>query len=148
MRKIVLITIVIVTMSIESHSQKPTFDHLAIIVANFEKSAAFYKDIIGLDTIPNPFRDNKHIWFSIGAGLELHIIAGGTLKPAHQLGNHFCLSMPSVEEFIQTLARANIPYQNAIGEKDQITIRPDGVKQIYFTDPDGNWIEINDVKKK
>ena len=147
MRKTILIIIALATMSTNSNAQKPTFDHLAIFVANLEKSAAFYKDIIGLDTIPNPFRDNKHIWFSIGTGLELHIIAGGTLKPAHPLGNHFCLSVPSVPEFIQTLARANIPYQNAIGEKDQITIRPDGVKQIYFTDPDWNWIEINDVKK-
>jgi catechol-2,3-dioxygenase len=25
-------------------------------------------------------------------------------------------------------------------------VRPDGVKQIYFQDPEGYWIEINDDK--
>ena len=25
-------------------------------------------------------------------------------------------------------------------------IRPDGVKQIYFQDPDGYWIEVDDDK--
>jgi lactoylglutathione lyase len=28
-----------------------------------------------------------------------------------------------------------------------ITTRVDGVKQIYFKDPDGYWIEINDAKE-
>jgi lactoylglutathione lyase len=33
------------------------------------------------------------------------------------------------------------------GEKMAITNRVDGVKQIYFKDPDGYWIEINDAKE-
>jgi len=27
-----------------------------------------------------------------------------------------------------------------------VTTRPDGVHQIWFQDPDGYWLEINDVK--
>ena len=148
MKKMIIIIIALATMSSNSNAQKPTFDHLAILTVNLEKSAAFYRDIIGLDTIPNPFRDNRHTWFSIGASQELHIIAGATSIEVRPLGNHLCLSVPSVEEFIPILTKANISYQNATGEKNQITIRPDGVKQIYFTDPDGHWIEINDARKK
>ena len=40
----------------------------------------------------------------------------------------------------------NIPFENGKGEKNTITNRPDGVKQIYFQDPDGYWIEVNDSK--
>jgi len=25
-------------------------------------------------------------------------------------------------------------------------VRPDGVRQIYFQDPDGYWLEVNDSK--
>jgi lactoylglutathione lyase len=52
----------------------------------------------------------------------------------------------SVDSFLQKLVKAGIEYHNAQGIKNEITIRPDDVKQIYFTDPDGYWIEINDSK--
>jgi lactoylglutathione lyase len=129
------------------HAQKPTFDHLAIYVTNLEKSSSFYKNVLGLDTIPNPFNDNKHTWFAIGEGISLHVIEGATTSSSHPRNNHLCFSVASVEEFIKKLAKANISYESAGGSKNEITTRPDGIKQIYFTDPDGYWIEINDAKK-
>jgi lactoylglutathione lyase len=30
--------------------------------------------VIGLDSIPEPFRDGKHVWFSIGPKSHLHLI--------------------------------------------------------------------------
>jgi lactoylglutathione lyase len=129
------------------YAQKPTFDHLAIYVINLEKSSSFYKNVLGLDTIPNPFNDNKHTWFAIGEGNSLHVIEGATTVTTHPRNNHLCFSVASVEEFIKKLAKANISYESAGGSKNEITTRPDGVKQIYFTDPDGYWIEINDAKK-
>jgi len=27
-----------------------------------------------------------------------------------------------------------------------VQLRPDGIQQIYFQDPDGYWIEVNDDK--
>lgn len=146
MRKI--ISVIVLALSIKSYSQKATFNHLAIYVRALEKSTAFYRDVIGLDTMPNPFKDNKHVWFAIGGGNELHVIAGAKSIDIHPQNNHLCFSVASVEAFIQTLTKANIPYENSEGEPNQITIRPDGVKQIYFTDPDGYWIEINDVKRR
>jgi catechol 2,3-dioxygenase-like lactoylglutathione lyase family enzyme len=40
----------------------------------------------------------------------------------------------------------DIKYSNFREESKKIQIRPDGVRQIYFQDPDGYWIEINDAK--
>jgi lactoylglutathione lyase len=51
-----------------------------------------------------------------------------------------------MEEFIANLNKNEISYENWPGESNKITTRPDGVKQIYFKDPDGYWIEINDDK--
>jgi len=129
------------------YCQKPTFNHVAINVIDLTKSSAFYADIIGLDTMANPFHDNKHVWFVIGDNLQLHMIAGASAASKHPQDNHLCFSVTSVETFLQKLVKAGIGYQNARGIKNEITVRPDGVKQIYFTDPDGYWIEINDAKK-
>lgn len=130
-----------------AYSQKPTFNHVAINVSDLNKSSAFYRDIIGLDTMANPFHDNKHVWFVIGDNLQMHMIASAPAASEHPQDNHLCFSVTSVETFSQKLVNAGIVYKNARGIKNEITVRPDGVKQIYFTDPDGFWIEINDAKK-
>jgi lactoylglutathione lyase len=41
----------------------------------------------------------------------------------------------------------HVAYENWAGEKSAVTRRVDGVKQIYFQDPDGCWLEINDAKE-
>jgi lactoylglutathione lyase len=37
-----------------------------------------------------------------------------------------------------------VPYEDWPGNAQKITTRVDGVHQIYFKDPEGSWIEIND----
>ena len=129
------------------NAQKPVFDHAALYVTDIQKSVAFYTAVIGLDTIPDPFRDGKHAFLSLGPGRELHLIARADSKKEHRMDNHFALRISSVESFIAQLEKAGIPYVNARGKQYTVTTRPDGVKQIYLQDPDGYWIEINDVKR-
>jgi lactoylglutathione lyase len=145
--KKILVSLLLFFCCTNMFSQKPIFNHLAIYVTDLDKSAKFYKDVIGLDTIPNPFNDNKHVWFAIGEGNALHVIAGAASVMSHPRDNHLCFSVSSVDAFIKNLTKAGIGFTSAAGKKNEITIRPDGVKQIYFTDPDGYWIEINDAKK-
>lgn len=147
MKKILVLLLLLFHLGMNANAQKPTFNHLAIYVVDLNKSATFYREVIGLDTIANPFNDNRHAWFSIGGTSELHIIAGAASVTKHQQDNHLCFSIASLESMIQALNKAGIPYHNARGKINEITTRPDGVKQIYFTDPDGYWLEINDAKK-
>lgn len=146
MKKMLVSLIVVFICCNWAQSQSPVFNHLAIHVVDLQKSKSFYEKIVGLDTIANPFRDDKHVWFAIGGGTELHIIAGAKTITAHPQDNHLCFRVPSVDAYVKKLLGAGISYVNARGKKNEITIRPDGVKQIYFTDPDGYWIEINDAK--
>ncbi len=149
MKKIILTCVYLITFHSMSllNAQRPVYNHSAIFVKDLGKSAAFYKDVIGLDPIPDPFKDDKHAWFSIGPDVELHIIAGAKRIKKHHQDNHICFSVPSIDSFIPRLIKSNITYINARGKKNVVTIRPDGVKQIYLKDPDGYWIEINDAKK-
>ena len=41
------------------------------------------------------------------------------------------------------LDQMGIKYGNYSGEEKKIALRPDQVQQIYFQDPDGYWIEVN-----
>lgn len=123
--------------------KKPVLNHIALYVTNLGRSTAFYNNVIGLDTIPEPFHDGKHTWFTIGQG-HLHLIEGAQEPVKHPKNTHLCFSVPSVEAFIPRLTKAGIEYSNWPGTSKSPTVRPDGIKQIYFQDPDGYWIEVND----
>ena len=130
-----------------SQSNKASLNHIAVYVVDLKISTAFYKDIVGLDTIPEPFHDGRHTWFAVGVKSHLHIISGAAAKKEHDKNTHLCFSVASVPEFVKVLAKNKVEYENWAGEKMAITTRVDGVKQIYFKDPDGYWIEINDAKE-
>lgn len=131
--------------SAQAQEKKPVLNHIAFYVVNLQKSVAFYQNIIGLDTIPEPFHDGRHKWFSIGSG-HLHLIEGAKEVASHNKNAHLCLSVASVDAFTVQLQKANLPYEDWKGQPQAVTLRVDGVKQIYFKDPDGYWIEINDAK--
>ncbi|MBS1597306.1 MAG: VOC family protein [Bacteroidetes bacterium] len=124
----------------------PRVNHMAFYVVNLQVSTHFYRDIVGLDTIPEPFHDGRHTWFLIGPKTHLHIISGAAQKTDHDKNTHLCFTVPSVTDFIEVLKKNNVSFESWTGEKGTYTNRVDGVKQIYFQDPDGFWIEINDAK--
>lgn len=125
---------------------KPVLNHIAIYVVDLTTSTDFYTKIVHLDTIPEPFHDGRHTWFSIGPVGHLHLIQGAKAAIVHDKNSHLCFTVSSVPEFIKVLVANNIAYENWVGEKYQVTKRVDLVNQIYFKDPDGYWLEINDAK--
>lgn len=136
-----------IAVSGQNPGAKPTLNHIAVYVEDLKVSTHFYRDILGLDTIPEPFHDGRHTWFSVGPKSHLHLIQGAKRKMVHDKNNHLCFSVPSVDEFISILNQHKIGYEDWPGTKMKVTTRVDGVKQIYFKDPDGHWIEINDAKE-
>lgn len=128
------------------NTSKAKINHTAVYVVNLEASRHFYQDIVGLDTIPEPFHDGKHAWFTTGPGIAMHVIQGAETKKEYYKNQHTCFSVASVKAFTDLLKRNNIMWENVNGTKQAITIRVDGVQQIWLQDPDGYWIEINDAK--
>ncbi len=131
----------------QNNNRMIQLNHIAFYVVDLKTSTVFYQNIIGLDTIPEPFHDGRHTWFSIGPKSHLHIISGAKEKTEHDKNTHLCFSVPSVIDFIDKLKKNDVPFESWAGEKNTYTNRVDGVKQIYFKDPDGYWIEINDAKE-
>ena len=135
------------TVALRAATVTPRINHLAFYVLDLKTSTDFYEKIVGLPTIPEPFHDGKHTWFSIGPQTHLHIISGAAAKLPKEKRNHLCFTVPSVDAFAARLNEHKISYEDLAGTKSAVTTRADGVKQIYFQDPDDNWIEINDAKE-
>jgi len=136
-------------MSYSARAQKPPMkmNHLAIYVTNLKQSSNFYMQVLGLDSIPEPFHDGKHVWLDLGFGTSLHIISGAEKKKEYFQHNHICLSTDNLDQFKGTLQQKKITWYNSAGEKGKTNTRPDGVQQVWIQDPDGYWLEINNDKR-
>lgn len=147
MKPFARLSLFLILLPLLSAQTTARIDHVAFYVVDLKVSADFYRDVVGLKAIPEPFHDGKHAWFEIGPRIALHIISGAQTVLPKEKRNHLCLSVASMADFTTRLARNKITYENLAGEKSVITRRPDGVNQLYFQDPDGSWIEINDAKE-
>ena len=108
MKKIFAIALIIAALFSPQTSfsqQKAMLNHIAVYVTNLKTSTAFYQDIIGLDTIPEPFHDGRHTWFGVGVKSHLHLIEGAKQKNSIDKNNHLCFSVASVPDFIKVLEK-------------------------------------------
>lgn len=125
------------------HGQQ--LDHLTLPVRDLNVSLSFYRDVLGLKPIKNPFHDKDHVFLSLGGSLQLHLVhPTSPVKPSPDA--HFALRFSSMDAAIKQLQANHVKYFDSDDHPSKISTRPDGVHQIYFQDPDGHWIEINDRK--
>lgn len=155
MKRSLLIFILGCLLSVTLKAQAPKKDsimlnHMAMYVHDLKKSTQFYETILRFKKADEPFKDGKHTWFDLSSTSRLHLIEGAPNDIPRDKNDHLCFSVPSVDDFIVRLEKNNVFFSNWKGEPKTFTLRVDGVKQIYFQDPDGHWIEINDdgFKKK
>lgn len=121
-------------------------NHIAVYVKDLPAMTEFYRTVVGIDTMPEPFHDGKHSWFPIGQHSQLHFIKGAKDIRQHDKNAHLCFTVSSVDDFVKGLIAAGIHYEDWPGKANSITTRVDGVKQVYFQDPENYWVEINDDK--
>jgi lactoylglutathione lyase len=122
------------------------FDHMALYVRNLDTSMRFYTQLFHFDTLAHPKLELRYQWYKVGAGSALHMVEG--LKDTVNIPffSHFCFSVPLIDEFAKLLDRYEIKYYSGPDRKKGFRLRNDGVKQLFFQDPDKYWIEVNDAK--
>ena len=76
---LLLLSITTITQVAMTQKKTPRINHIALYVVDLQKSATFYREVIGLDTIPEPFHDGKHAWFSMSEHSHVHVISGALL---------------------------------------------------------------------
>ena len=134
----------ILSLSIQSQAQsKPQFNHLTVYVTDLTRASDFYKKVMLLDTIPEPFHDQRHTWFRMSDHGQLHVVSGAKEDVPHDVNIHLAFTVASLPDFMKHLDQLGVKYGNFAGESNKIAVRPDKVQQIYLQDPDGYWIEVN-----
>ena len=119
----------------------PHIGHVHLKVSELDRSIAFYRDVIGLEVMVQ-MGDKAAFLGADGyhhhIGLNTWESAGGTPAPKGHTGlYHTAFLYPDLASLAQTLRRALDAGVEIEGASDHGVSRA-----IYFSDPDGNGIEI------
>jgi len=111
-------------------------NHVAIHVADVERSCRFYEEVLQLERIERPAFSFPGAWYRLGDDQELHLI-GERTEPVYSdnRGNHYALLVDDIDAWDQYFQAQGVEYKPR-------RIRPDGAYQIYVKDPDGHAIEL------
>ena len=120
-----------------------SFNHIALSVKDVNASVAFYQKVLQLKEIKNTASNSKTRWLSLNESKQLHLIPRPNAEIKINKAVHFALATPHINLVIKHLTDLNINYSDWLGTPNKDYIRKDGIKQVYFKDPDGYWIEIN-----
>ena len=113
-----------------------SFNHVSVFVPDVQKSVAFYQDLFGLPILT---RQDPGINLNCGAGF-LGIYPLPANAPASRI-DHLCLGIENFD------ADAVLKQLTDRAVKANIRMRGD-TKELYFTDPDGIRVQLQDVKYK
>ena len=121
-----------------------SFQHAALAVTDVDLSVEYYTNVFGFKEIPNLTKRPEIRWLSLGEGLELHLIQSDTAEIKVTKYVHLAWSASAFNELIELLEQKKSTgpeWPQALRH----TVRADGVRQVFFKDPDGYWIEINNA---
>jgi len=121
------------------------YNHLALSVKDVDRSAEFYTKVLKLPEILNRSKIEGVRWFVFADGLELHLISAIKQDVITNKALHLALTTSNLDDFVKTLNTMKIAYSDWPGNPQKINIRADGIKQVFFQDPDGYWIEVNSI---
>jgi lactoylglutathione lyase len=112
-------------------------NHVALHVADVERSVAFYREVLRLEPMARPAFSFPGAWFRLGIDQELHLIGERKLDVvSNSRGTHFALRVDDVDAWERHLDERGV-------ERFPRKIRPDGAFQVFLKDPDGHFIELS-----
>ena len=133
------------------------FDHATLVVADLDRTRAFYVDLLGLGEVPRPAFSYAGAWFRAGDVL-LHVIAafdGSDSEPGSgpaginedgraksTRGPHLAFACDDPAAFEPVLREAGVRLVRPLKH------RPDGAAQLFVCDPDGHVVELTGPGKE
>ena len=148
---LILATSMLVSFIVYGQSQPDlnlSFNHMALSVKDVNRSAEFYKNVLGLQEITNKAKIDGIRWFSLREGKELHLISIVKDTVIINKAVHLALTTSNFDELLKALNANKVVYSDWPGTPNKINIRADGIKQVFFQDPNGYWIEVNSIGQK
>ena len=126
-----------------------TLHHVAVIVTDLERSAAFYQDLFGLSPIERPPFAIPGLWLGVGE-LQMHLTVypAGNFRtgPVNNDDIHFAFRTDDFEGFVQRADAMGFRVDASEDDPKRMILRRQGMAgfpQLYLIDPDRNIIEVN-----
>ena len=143
-----LLIVLLIILPANAYSEETTFDiqidHVTLLVSDVDRSADFYLRILMLTEFETPWgKTPLGRMFSIGNAGELHLAKGNAHGNEQDKRVHYAFRVREFDEYLKLLEDNGVKYGDFEGAPGAIQTRPDGVRQVYFQDPDGYWIEVN-----
>ena len=120
-----------------------TLDHIALSVKDVNESIEFYQKVFRFNEIKNTASNSKTRWLSSGEGKQLHLIPRPDFEIKINKAVHFAFATNDFDAFINHLVTLKIEYSDWRDTPNKDYVRNDGIQQVYFQDPNGYWIEVN-----
>ena len=117
-----------------------TIDHVNVETDELERSAKFYREVIGLKEGPRPDFDRPGFWMYAGEKPVVHIIKTAPnnkmLTGSKEASiSHFSLQIKDFQESKDHLDALGVKY-------DLLEVPETKVRQIFLEDPEGVLIEL------
>ena len=112
--------------------------HVALIVSDLDRAAAFYEGVLGLCREMRPELGFDGIYYALDDGVQIHLMRidnpyTDCALPAHGgRDRHLALMVPELETMRLRLETAGVAY----------TASRSGRAALFCRDPDGNAIEL------
>src|SRR5436305_7696729 len=117
-------------------------DHCVIHVSDWERSNAFYRDVLGAELVDRghgawSYRFGSEQLNVHGPGVDAEPLAEIPVQPGN---SDLCFEWPgSIEEAVEHLGRKEVPVE--VGPVRRNGARGEGLS-VYFRDPDGSLLEF------
>lgn len=116
--------------------------HVAVCVTDLERSKRFYGGVLGFTEIARPAFTVAGAWYKLPDGSQLHLVVHSDTRTLRGttgvdiLDGHFAIRVADFERAVGHLRAHGV-------ECFELLQNVTPWKQVYFTDPDGNEIELN-----
>jgi len=133
------------------------FSHVTVFVSDAVRSNTFYRDLLGMPI--RSMQGPNSPTLAVGSGVQFAMFAGGGARTRPPSINHVCLSVEHFDQeaIVKALESYGIkPRANPAAPvgpmQHYVTVRKedrggakDGTPELYFTDPDGILVQVQDV---
>ena len=118
------------------------FNHAALNCRDVRRSVAFYRQVLGFHETPRPGFDFVGAWlYRDGLGMMLHLIEDKAYSPLdHELNtrrSHLAFRVNDVDMALELLNQHGVEFV-------QRRLPDHAYRQVFFSDPDGNVIEVGE----
>ena len=131
----------------QATSQKPSggdgrFAHVSVTVTDIAAADRFYGEMLGLPRLPRPDFGFPGSWYSLGQGLELHLIVNEGLRRPETERLGFEIRYPHFAIAVEDADRTQGALEARGLHVNELYSSPTGMRQLFVKDPDGNMVEF------